>query len=314
MPWLSKVLRHNPVLLWLERRRLYAGSTFPGATFAIGRIMAREQEKARGDGAETREDLLDMFRRARRDHPEHVTDREVVGLSLSTMFAGAETRSALPPLLSFPSSHSRNHSHRASGGVDNSAISILAVFYYVLRTPGCYARLQHELDTHLPPISSANSDDPAIIPYAEAPFAQTRELPYLHACIQEAFRMCPALGSMLERVVPPSGATICGVPIPAGTIVGCNAWVVQRHKPTFGDDCDVFRPERWLGDAETTRAMERAMFQFGAGAHICLGQHVALMEVYKLVPSLLRTFEVRFSPHHPQYDYLQQCDVGFRNR
>ena len=35
------------------------------------------------------------------------------------------------------------------------------------------------------------------------------------------------------------------------------------------------------------------MFQFGAGAHICLGQHIALMEVYKLVPSMLRTFEVR---------------------
>ena len=35
------------------------------------------------------------------------------------------------------------------------------------------------------------------------------------------------------------------------------------------------------------------MFQFGAGAHICLGQHIALMEVYKLVPSLLRTYEVR---------------------
>ena len=165
---------------------------------------------------------------------------------------------------------------------------MLAVFYYVLRTPGCYSKLQQELDTHLRPKSPATNST-----YFEAPFSQTRELPYLHACIQEAFRMCPALGSMLERVVPPSGAKICGVSIPGGTIVGCNAWVVQRHKQTFGEDCDTYRPERWLGDAEKTRKMERAMFQFGAGAHICLGQHIALMEIYKLVPSILRTYEVR---------------------
>ena len=45
-----------------------------------------------------------------------------------------------------------------------------------------------------------------------------------------------------------------------------------------------------MGDAEATRRMERAMFQFGAGAHICLGHHIALMEVYKLVPSIPRSF------------------------
>ena len=98
MPWVSKLLRHNPILLWLERRKWYAGNTFPGALFAVGRIQAREQEEPTGDNADRREDLLDKFRRANRKFPEHVTSREVVGLSLSTMFAGAETRLGLPPL------------------------------------------------------------------------------------------------------------------------------------------------------------------------------------------------------------------------
>ena len=170
---------------------------------------------------------------------------------------------------------------------------MLAVLYYVLRTPGCYSKLQRELDTHLQPASPAAEST-----YFETPYSQARELPYLHACIQEAFRMCPALGSMLERIVPSSGATICGVPIPGGTIVGCNAWVVQRDKKTFGEDCDTYRPERWLADAETTRNMERSMFQFGGGSHICLGQYIALMEIYKLVPSLIKTYEVRFLQSH----------------
>ena len=79
-----------------------------------------------------------------------------------------------------------------------------------------------------------------------------------------------------------------------------NPWVTQRDKATFGEDVDTFRPERWVTqDEDKVRAMERAMFVFGGGNHICLGKNVALMEIYKLVPSLLRMFEVGISAYHP---------------
>ena len=168
-----------------------------------------------------------------------------------------------------------------------SAISLTAVFYYLLRNPGCYAKLREELDTHLHSTCSASD-----FLYVRAPFSESRELPYLHACVQEAFRMHPAFGFMLERVVPPSGGTICGNHIPGGTIVGCNAWAVHRDKDTFGEDSDTYRPERWLVDRKTAYKMERAMFHFGAGNHLCLGQNIAWMEIYKLVPSMIRTYEV----------------------
>ena len=162
-----------------------------------------------------------------------------------------------------------------------------AIFYYVLRTPGCYYKLREELDTHLSPTSSATNST-----YFLTRFSEARELPYLHACIQEAFRMHPAFGIMGERVVPRSGATICGDFIPGGTVVGCNPWVVHRDEATFGEDYDTYRPERWLASPEKVRSMERALFHFGAGNHVCLGQNIARLEIYKLVPSLIRTYEV----------------------
>ena len=79
--------------MWLERRGWYTGSTFPGASFAVQRIQERDQQKLEEDGADRREDLLDKFRRARCERPEHITNQEVLGLSLSTMLAGADTRS-----------------------------------------------------------------------------------------------------------------------------------------------------------------------------------------------------------------------------
>lgn len=181
---------------------------------------------------------------------------------------------------------------------EHSAITLTAIFYYVLRTPGCHPKLLEELNTHLQPASSANKPT-----YFQTSFSEARELSYLHACIQEAFRMHPALGMMIERVVPPSGATICGEFIPGGTLVGCNAWVVQRDRKTFGEDCDTYRPERWLEDDDSTRKMERAMLQFGAGNHVCLGQNIAFLEIYKLVPSLLRTYEVG-TPPDTSFDIL----------
>ena len=190
----------------------------------------------------------------------------------------------------FPFSSSFNHPYSQSA-FGHSSISLTAIFDYVLRTPGCLPKLREELDTNLQPASSAAASTCFQTTYSEA-----RELPYLHACIQKAFRIHPSLGMMTERIVPASGATICGTFIPGGTLVGCNAWVVQRSKDTFGEDSDTYRLERWLEDEERTRRMERAMFNFGAGNHVYLGQNIALMNIYKLVPSLLRTYEVIMPP------------------
>ncbi|MCJ1305978.1 hypothetical protein MMC08_008795, partial [Hypocenomyce scalaris] len=120
------------------------------------------------------------------------------------------------------------------------------------------------------------------------------KLPYLDACFKESFRLHPALGTVLERVVPLSGAKICGEWIPGGTIVGCHTWVLGRHKETFGEDVEAFRPERWLeDDAEKVAMMNRALLQFGAGSRTCIKKNISLLEMYKLVPSFLKSFRVR---------------------
>lgn len=91
MPSLDLFLRHNPILMWLERRGWYSGNTFPGAPFAIQRVSEREHQKLTEDDADARTDILERVRRVKRERPEHITDKEVLGLTLSTMFAGAET-------------------------------------------------------------------------------------------------------------------------------------------------------------------------------------------------------------------------------
>lgn len=78
-------------------------------------------------------------------------------------------------------------------------------------------------------------------------YSEVRDSPYLDACVQEGVRMHPPFALPFERVVPDGGVMLFGHYLPAGVVVGGNPYVVNRHKPTFGQDAEFWRPERWLG-------------------------------------------------------------------
>ena len=79
-----------------------------------------------------------------------------------------------------------------------------------------------------------------------------------------------------------------------------NGWNIQRLPEVFGSDAAVFNPGRWLqGHDENTaafqeriRRMKRADFTFGHGPRGCIGKPIALMVIYKLVPTLFGLFDV----------------------
>jgi hypothetical protein len=137
-------------------------------------------------------------------------------------------------------------STNVAAGSDTTAISLRAVFYYLLKHPTTLVKLKKEVD-------AAQLCSP--IKWDDA-----NKLPYLQACIKEAMRLHPAVGLPLERIVPEGGLRINGRCIRPGTIVGMNAWVVQRDKGVYGSDADLWRPERWMeGNAEQKVQMERAI-------------------------------------------------------
>src|SRR3569833_2346785 len=74
--------------------------------------------------------------------------------------------------------------------------------------------------------------------------------------------------------------------LPAGTLVGWIGWGMQRNREVFGEDADVFRPERWIeASAEKYKEMEYwQMMVFAAGGRWeCLGKNIALLELNKVV-------------------------------
>lgn len=210
-------------------------------------------------------DFLTRFKQSQIDHPEFMTDFQVLAASTSLVNAGSDT----------------------------TAISLSAVFYYLLKNRDVYKKLMVELDAAAANVTQSLFSTTTPQGHGLVSWAASQKLPFLDACITEAFRLFPAVGLILERHVPPQGATICGENIPGGTIVGCNAWVLHRRPEIFGEDVDVYRPERWLeATPAKQKGMRATMFQFGAGARTCIGRNISTLEIYKLVPTFLRTFEV----------------------
>jgi len=170
-----------------------------------------------------------------------------------------------------------------SAGADTTGSALKAAFWYLYQNPAARKRLVAEIDAYY---AKGAMSDP--ITYAES-----LEMPYWQACLKETLRMHPAGGIMLERVVPEGGVTLSGTFLPAGTIVGANPWTLAREMSVFGEDADAFRPERWLDSGpEQLRRMERHSLIWGGGSRTCIGKNIALLEVNKLVPQLLRRYEV----------------------
>lgn len=92
-------------------------------------------------------------------------------------------------------------------GSETSATLLSGLIYLLLINPDCMQKVKEEID-------GAFKDT------SEMTFMKEAQLPYLHACIEETFRVYPPVPMELNRVTPPEGATIDGIFVP-GNVSNC---------------------------------------------------------------------------------------------
>ncbi|KAJ5948954.1 hypothetical protein N7454_002261 [Penicillium verhagenii] len=197
------------------------------------REIAVKEVTQRSSTQSAHPDMLDKFMDVHRSQPDNFDETAVMSMSASNIFAGSDT----------------------------TAISIGAILYYLCKYPQYKEELLKEIDAEA---------DAGRITRTNVPYKIAQNMPYLQACIQEGLRCHPAVGMSMPRVVPPAGLVVNGRRIPGGIIAGTNPWVIHRNKEIFGDDADVFRPDRWLDDDISQK--KRFFFAFGAGSRTCIGK------------------------------------------
>ncbi|KAJ7681316.1 cytochrome P450 monooxygenase [Mycena olivaceomarginata] len=195
-------------------------------------------------------------------------------------------------------------------GSDTTSNSVAVIINHLAGNPAVQARLQQELDQHW------MDDDPV------ATSEQVQNLPYLDACIKEGLRILSTVSLGLPRVIPESkgGLVVCGRFFSAGAVVGVPIYTLHRDPDIWGNDPDVYRPERWF-DVEKVTVMHKAFNPFSSGPRACVGRNLAALELSLIIATLLRRYHfVLAEPEKPletREAFIRKpvrCNVGIQRR
>ena len=174
-------------------------------------------------------------------------------------------------------------------GGSTIAATLSAFFFYLSRYPDCYAKLAEEIRSSFHSAEEIRSGK------------QLRRCQYLHACLNETFRMAAPNTATLWRRQSADDKTegplvIDGNVIPRGTDVGVNIYSIHHNEEYFPDPF-VFRPERWLeSSASQLAVMQKAWVPFIAGAHSCPGKAVTFLETSLTIARTFWHFDFAVAP------------------
>lgn len=158
------------------------------------------------------------------------------------------------------------------GGTETTAVTLTWLFMLLDRHPHVAARLVDEVTE----VVGDGTPGPEHLP----------RLVHTRMALQEAMRLYPAAPVIPRRVARRS--TIDDITLAPGSTVLLSPYLTHRLAD-FWDDPYEFRPERFGTDREWRRH-RFAYLPFGAGAHQCLGNHVAMVEGQLAIAGLLSRF------------------------
>ncbi|KAI1269178.1 cytochrome P450 [Xylariaceae sp. FL1019] len=160
---------------------------------------------------------------------------------------------------------------------DGAAVTLSNAFFHLSRNPNAWSKLRDE-----------------ILPskYLPITYDLLKTYQYLKNVIRETHRVTP-ISTMISRqcikevVFPTGGGTDGQSPlyVPKGVTIEMNFRCTLRDKDFWGDDADVFRPERWEKLKPTWEYTP-----FGGGPRICPGFRLAFAEAAFTMVTILRKF------------------------
>jgi cytochrome P450 len=164
------------------------------------------------------------------------------------------------------------------GGGETVVNTLMVGVFHILSQSSLHERLRREVLEVWPRLDSP-------------PMFETLEtLPLLTGAIKEALRMSPGVCSPCLRKVPATGATICNLSIPGGTIVGMSGVFVHNSSKIFTSP-ESLDADRWL--ANDAKSLDQWLVAFSNGPRSCLGISLAWCEMYIAFATMLRRFDMR---------------------
>lgn len=150
-------------------------------------------------------------------------------------------------------------------GRDTTASFLSNIWFMLSKRPEILARLREEVDV-------LDGEIPSL--------EQLKNMKYLRALLNESLRLYPIVPhnsrKALEDTFLPLGGGKDGaspVFVPKGQFVAWSLYAMHRRKDLYGEDADLFKPERWL-DQKDRKGLRVGweFLPFNGGQRICIGR------------------------------------------
>ena len=184
---------------------------------------------------------------------------------------------------------------------DAAAIALTNVFFNLARRPEAWRKLREEI---------------LAMGSAEITFERLKSLKYLQSVMNETFRRYPPIGTttriaLRDTVLPTGGGPTGASPIfvRRGDELSTSFYALHQRVETFGDDAEVWRPERW----QDLRPPPWTFVAFGGGPRICPGQQLALTETAYTIVKIVQEFAT-IENRDPVLEFVEQYRVGTESK
>ncbi|KAI9802346.1 MAG: hypothetical protein M1833_001852 [Piccolia ochrophora] len=178
----------------------------------------------------------------------------------------------------------RNHSlSLLIAGRDTSATLLSWIFYHLVRNQRIFDKLRCTV------VDSFGTFDDS----RDITFSTLKSCQFLQQVISEALRHVTIVPynlreARVDTTLPRGGGPdgMSPVFIPKGQQIDFSTHAMHRRKDLWGEDADIFRPERFEG-----RKSGWDFLRFGGGPRVCIGQQFALTTTSYVLVRLLQRFD-----------------------
>jgi len=161
------------------------------------------------------------------------------------------------------------------------------LFYHFLHNPDKLIAAQKEVDD--------------VVGDSALELEHLSKLKYIKASIYEALRYMGPIGLMVKRAK--QDTTLAGkYKVDSKAQIICNLKPFHHDPKVWGDDADVFRPERMLNGGYESLP-PNAFKAFGDGERACIGRAFTEQEMIMAVALILQRFQVEMAD--PSYSFRE---------
>ncbi|KAL6008019.1 hypothetical protein ACLOJK_033525 [Asimina triloba] len=245
----------------------------------VYKLIKKKREISGPKDSAKKEDMFSRFLAMSEEDPEKMNDHYMRDIILSFVVAGK----------------------------DSTSLTLSWILYVLCKNPWMQEKIAREVEEATGVTGSTPAEK-----YVESLTEEAiNKMHYLHAALTETLRLYPAI-PMDGKLCMKDDTLPDGFNVKKGDNVVYVPYAMGRMKFLWGDDAEVFRPERWIGADGNFRPESPFKFTaFQAGPRICLGREFAYRQMKIFMAVLLRYFRFKLADENMVAKYKITLTLQF---